>query len=402
MGGMSEEKMNPELQAEIDAALGGASIDDLVDDQPQRRKRGEARALRTGVVAAIHGPNVLVEFGPRMQGSCPKIQFDTLPNVGDSLDFVVERTDRDGMLILSRQGAIQKANWEALEIGQIVEAMCKGTNTGGLEMELASHKAFMPAGHVELYHVPDLSVFVGEKFACEVIELDRSKNRIVLSRRSVLQAEQQEKQNETLGELEIGATLDATITSVKPYGAFADIGGIEGLIHISEMSWERVNDASKFVKVGDLVRVQVLDIEEPTQGQTRPKIALGMKQLIEDPMISTLGAIEVGETTTGTVTRLAAFGAFVALEGGVEGLIHISELSNQRVKSAKDAVKEGESVTVRVLSVDPATRRIALSLKQAQTEEGGDALPVRSEDPAMRKLREKFGGGDLKGGIDYR
>ncbi len=396
---MSEDKINPELQAEIEAALGGASLDDLLDENPERRKRGEARTIKTGVVAAIHGPNVLVEFGPKMQGSCPKLQFETLPNVGDSLDFVVERRDKDGMLVLSRQGAIQKATWDALEIGQIVEAMCTGTNKGGLDMEVANHKAFMPAGHVELFHVPDLSIFAGQKFACEVIELDRRQNRIVLSRRAVLQAERQEKQAETLENLEVGATIDATITSIKPYGAFADIGGVEGLIHISEMSWDRISDPSKFVKSGDLVRVQILDIDNE---HAPPKIALGMKQLIEDPMISTIGSIEVGENTTGTVTRLAAFGAFVNIGEGVEGLVHISELSHQRIKSAKDAVKEGQEVIVRVLSVDPATRRIALSLKQAQGEEGGEETPTREEDPAIRKLREKFGGGDLKGGIDYR
>jgi small subunit ribosomal protein S1 len=396
---MSEDKINPELQAEIEAALGSASLENLLDENPEQRKRGEARAIKTGVVAAIHGSNVLIEFGPRMQGSCPKLQFETLPNVGDSLEFVIERKDKDGMLVLSRQGAIQKATWDALEIGQIVEAMCTGTNKGGLEMELANHKAFMPAGQVELYHVADLTIFSGQKFACEVIELNRKQNRVVLSRKTVLQAERKEKQVETLENLEVGATIDATITSVKPYGAFADIGGIEGLIHISEMSWDRISDASKLVKTGDLVRVQILDIDHE---HSPPKIALGMKQLIEDPLVSTMGAIEVGENTTGKVTRLAAFGAFVDIGKGVEGLIHISELSHQRIKSAKDAVKEGEEVTVRVLSVDPTTRRIALSLKQAQGEDSGEDAPTRDEDPAIRKLREKFGGGDLKGGIDYR
>ena len=360
---MSEDKINPELQAEIEAALGSASLENLLDENPEQRKRGEARAIKTGVVAAIHGSNVLIEFGPRMQGSCPKLQFETLPNVGDSLEFVIERKDKDGMLVLSRQGAIQKATWDALEIGQIVEAMCTGTNKGGLEMELANHKAFMPAGQVELYHVADLTIFSGQKFACEVIELNRKQNRVVLSRKTVLQAERKEKQVETLENLEVGATIDATITSVKPYGAFADIGGIEGLIHISEMSWDRISDASKLVKTGDLVRVQILDIDHE---HSPPKIALGMKQLIEDPLVSTMGAIEVGENTTGKVTRLAAFGAFVDIGKGVEGLIHISELSHQRIKSAKDAVKEGEEVTVRVLSVDPTTRRIALSLKEVK------------------------------------
>jgi ribosomal protein S1 len=264
----------------------------------------------------------------------------------------------------------------------------------GLEMELAGHKAFMPAGQVAIHHVPDLDVLIGEKFACEVIELNKHANRIVLSRRNVLQAEREVAKEEILGTLSVGDTHDATITSVQPYGAFADIGGLEGLIHTSEMTWERNTDPSKFVKVGDLVRIQILDID--TEGD-KLKIAFGMKQLIEDPFISSMADIAVGETVNGTVTRLTDFGAFVDLGSGTEGLIHISELADHRIKSPKDVVKEQQEVTVKVLSVDPATRRIGLSLKQAS---GNDASqPVREEDTSMRKLREKFGNGPLKGGI---
>ena len=187
---MSEDKINPELQAEIEAALGSASLENLLDENPEQRKRGEARAIKTGVVAAIHGSNVLIEFGPRMQGSCPKLQFETLPNVGDSLEFVIERKDKDGMLVLSRQGAIQKATWDALEIGQIVEAMCTGTNKGGLEMELANHKAFMPAGQVELYHVADLTIFSDRSLPAKLSSLIENKTE------SSLVEKQCSKQNE--------------------------------------------------------------------------------------------------------------------------------------------------------------------------------------------------------------
>ncbi len=391
---MSKNSFNEDLDKEVFASIGDGSFADMLDETSQT---GESnRSTRCGVVAAIHGRNVLVEFGPREQGCCPKTHFEELPQVGDSLDFIVERVDRDGMLVLSRKGAIQKASWDSLETGQVIEARCTGTNKGGLEMEVAGHKAFMPAGQVAIHHVPDLEVMKDEKMACEVIELDRRSNRIVLSRKRVLYAEREASRGEMLETLKVGDTHDATITSVQPYGAFADIGGLEGLIHKSEMTWERDTDPAKFVKVGDEVKIQILDID---LSNDQPKIAFGMKQLIEDPFVSSMAAIEVGEMVTGTVTRLMDFGAFVDLGSGTEGLIHISELADHRIKSPKDVVKEQQVVTVKVLSVDAATRRIALSLKQAIQSGDGEDTPLREEDKAMKKLREKFGNGPLKGGI---
>jgi small subunit ribosomal protein S1 len=391
---MAKNIPNDELNREILNAIGDGSFADMLDVQAQSTPT--SRSARSGVVAAIHGRNVLVEFGPREQGCCPKSHFEELPQVGESLDFIVERTDSDGMLVLSRKGAVQKATWDALETGQVVEAKCSGTNKGGLEMEVAGHKAFMPAGQVAIHHLPDLDIMIGQKMACEVIELDRRANRIVLSRKKVLYAEREAAKEEMLETLNAGDTYDATITSVQPYGAFADIGGIEGLIHKSEMTWERDIDPSKFVKIGDIVKIQILDIDLTNE---QPKIAFGMKQLIEDPFVSSMATIEVGETVTGTVTRLADFGAFVDLGSGTEGLVHISELADHRIKSPKDVVKEQQVITVKVLSVDPATRRIALSLKQAVGNYDGEDAPLREEDNAMRKLREKFGNGPLKGGI---
>ena len=389
---MGKKSFNEDLDKEIFDAIGDGSFAEMLEEPLV--SGSPDRSTRSGVVAAIHGPNVLVEFGPKDQGCCPKTHFEAMPQIGDTLDFVIERRDRDGMLVLSRKGAIAKATWDDLAVGQVVEARCSGTNKGGLEMELAGHKAFMPAGQVAIHHVPDLEIMIGDKFACEVIELDRRANRIVLSRKRVLYAEREVAKEEMLQTLNVGDTHDATISSVQPYGAFADIGGLEGLIHKSEMTWERDTDPSKFVKIGDVVRVQILDIN--LEGND-PKIAFGMKQLIEDPFISSMANLAVGEMVNGTVTRITDFGAFVDLGSGTEGLIHISELADHRIKSPKDVVKEQQVVTVKVLSIDAATRRIALSLKQAI---GNDnAQPAREDDVAMRKLHEKFGNGPLKGGI---
>ena len=389
---MGNKSFNEDLDKEIFDAIGDGSFDEMLEKQPISNSTD--RSTKSGVVVAIHGPNVLVEFGPRDQGCCPKTHFDELPQIGETIDFVIERRDRDNMLVLSRKGAIAKATWDDLAVGQVIEARCSGTNKGGLEMELAGHKAFMPAGQVAIHHVPDLEIMIGEKFACEVIELDRRANRIVLSRKRVLYAEREAAKGEMLETLKVGDTHDATITSVQPYGAFADIGGLEGLIHKSEMTWERDTDPSKFVKVGDIVRIQILDINLEEKD---PKIAFGMKQLIEDPFVSSMADISEGEMVNGTVTKITDFGAFVDLGSGTEGLIHISELADQRIKSPKDVVKEQQVVTVKVLSIDVATRRIGLSLKQAIGND--ETQPTREEDPALRKLREKFGDGPLKGGI---
>ena len=389
---MGNKSFNEDLDKEIFDAIGDGSFDEMLEKQTISNSTD--RSTKSGVVVAIHGPNVLVEFGPRDQGCCPKTHFDELPQIGETIDFVIERRDRDNMLVLSRKGAIAKATWDDLAVGQVIEARCSGTNKGGLEMELAGHKAFMPAGQVAIHHVPDLEIMIGEKFACEVIELDRRANRIVLSRKRVLYAEREAAKGEMLETLKVGDTHDATITSVQPYGAFADIGGLEGLIHKSEMTWERDTDPSKFVKVGDIVRIQILDINLEEKD---PKIAFGMKQLIEDPFVSSMADISEGEMVNGTVTKITDFGAFVDLGSGTEGLIHISELADQRIKSPKDVVKEQQVVTVKVLSIDVATRRIGLSLKQAIGND--ETQPTREEDPALRKLREKFGDGPLKGGI---
>lgn len=315
---MAPEPLGKKLEDEIAAALGEASVEDLLVDQPKNRQKRGSREIKSGIVAAIHGSNIFVEFGPRLQGCCPTTQFEELPQVGEQLDFVIERRDQDDMLVLSRKGAVQKAVWNTLDVGHVIEALCTGTNKGGLELELAGHSAFMPSGQVALHHVEDLDGFVGDKFACEVIEIDKSKNRIILSRKRVLQAEKEEAGIELLASITVGDTLEATITTIQPYGAFADIGGIEGLIHISEMSWDRVSDATKLVKVGQQVLVKLLDIN---QDHAPPRIALGMKQLLKNPD-----------------TTLAA-------------------------------------------------------------QHNEEDVQPREEDNAMKKLREKFGKGPLKGGI---
>ncbi len=383
---------NKDLEAEIQSALGDRSIEELLEDDPLETSN---RPERTGTIVHVRGSEVYVEFGPKMQGVCPLSQFKEPPAPGTQAEFLIERRDRtDDMLVLSRPGGVMRASWDHLEQGQVIESTCTGTNKGGLEMEVAGHKAFMPAGQVDIHHVPDLTVMIGKKFPCRVMELDKRANRLVLSRRDILEEERKRNRQALMETLEVGQTHSALVTSVQSYGAFADLGGVEGLIHISDMSWERLSSAELLVKPGDQIQVQILNIDLE---QDPPRIGLGMKQLTTDPFIASAGAVSEGEIIEGTITRLAEFGAFVQLPSGIEGLIHISELAHERVGRVSQVVKEGQVVSVKVLQIDSDRKRIALSLKQAQGDES--ASFDRGEDPMIRKLKAKWGDGPLKGGI---
>jgi ribosomal protein S1 len=264
-------------------------------------------------------------------------------------------------------------------------------------MEVAGHKAFMPAGQVDLRHIPDLSDYVGKKLPCEVMELDRQRDRMVLSRKSVMHAERKEQRDTLMATLQTGQSFDGVITSVQQYGVFVDIGGVDGLVHVSDMSWDRIKNPSDVVKEGEAVRVQVLKID---LDKDPPRIGLGMKQLVSDPFTAAAGDLKEGEIVSGTVTRLADFGAFIKISEGIEGLVHISEMAHKRISRPNQVVREGEVINVKILKIDPDTKRIGLSIKQTTGESGGEGeTGSRAEDPDLRKLRAKFGSGPLKGGI---
>ena len=391
--------MYPALEAEIEAALGEMSIADIDGPPAKEPTTRGGRPEREGTVVQVRGQDVLVEFGPRTSGVCPLSAFDAPPALGAKLTFTTERRDLDDdLLILSRKGSISKAKWTDIAQGQVIEAMCTGTNKGGLEMDVSGHKAFMPAGQVDLRHIPDLGDFVGKKLACEVMELDRGRDRMVLSRRSVLYAERKEKRDTLMATLQTGQSFDGVVTSVQQYGVFVDIGGVDGLVHVSDMSWDRIKNPSDLVKEGDAVRVQVLKVDLE---KDPPRIGLGMKQLVSDPFTAATGDLQEGAIVSGTVTKLAAFGAFVKIAEGIEGLVHISEMAHKRISRPNQVVQEGEVVEVKILKIDPDTKRIGLSIKQTKGDGGGGegGGSTRPEDPAIRKLRAKFGDGPLKGGI---
>lgn len=401
--------LSPQLDAEIDAAM--AELGFGSSAAPERRPaiRGPrvveaGREHRHGRVVSVGPTDVFLEFGPKELGVAPRNQWkdEELPAVGDSVEIVIDRFDADeSLFICSKPGSVVKAEWEMLELGQVVEARVVGTNKGGLELEVAQHRAFMPASQVSLERIDDLSVFIGEKFTCQVSQLDRrGKGNIVLSRRDLLAQERKEQAERLKSSLSEGQTLEGTVRKIMPFGAFVDLGGIDGLVHISDLSHERVNfgekNVQRFLKEGDHVRVQILKLDWDAG-----RISLGMKQLQEDPFSAAISDIKDGAELTGKVTRLADFGAFVEVATGVEGLVHVSEIAHRRINKPADVLSEGQVVQVKVLKVDPSDRRISLSIKALErSPHEKKAEEIRQqESPALRRLREKFGKQGFKGGL---
>jgi len=371
------------------------------------------REHRTGRVVSVGPSDVFVEFGPKQLGVVERTQFKTeadLPKVGDELEVAVERFESaDSIYICSLPGQVQKAEWELLQPGDTVEAKVTGTNKGGLELEIAGHRAFMPASQVSLDHIADLSVYVGQKIPCRVQRIDRrGQGNIVLSRRDLLNEERAAQAEKLKGTLAEGQTVTGTVRKIMPFGAFVDLGGIDGLIHISDLSHDRVNqgerNVARFVEVGKPVTVQILKIDWDAN-----RVSLGLKQLQADPFGEITQEVTEGAEVSGRVVRLVEFGAFIEIRPGVEGLCHISELEWRRVTHPADVLKPDEIVRCKVLKIDPADRRISLSIKalkdapKREPAPGGggrgrgprgerdDRTPeeILKETPQLRRLKEQ-------------
>lgn len=317
-----------------------------------------------GTVAGVGDEDVFIEFGPKLQGVLPRAQFGKKEplEVGRRVDCVVERFDpQAGLLIVCRKGAIQRATWTNLAIGNIVEGRVTGLIKGGLELDLKGIRAFMPGSQVDMNPVKDISVLLNEVVACEVIEVDRRGKNVVVSRRRLLEREQAEKREQLRGELEVGQIRKGIVRRIADFGAFVDIGGIDGLLHIRDLSWGTVDKVTDVLNVDQEVEVRILKIDEK-----RDRISLGLKQALPDPWQGVDSRFPVGETCKVRVVRIANFGAFAELETGIEGLIPISEMSWGHIRNPQEVVSVGSLVDCKIIRVEPQKRRIALSIKQAQ------------------------------------
>ena len=345
------------LDKEIEAALEGVNLQSLAPDadEPEAGAGGKDR-LYTGIIAGVTGDDVIVELGPRMQGVVSVREFDDPPEVGSKHKFTL-RGREDELWLLSRREAQAIASWNELGVGSMVKARVSGQNQGGLQLKIGSNDAFMPASQVSLEREEDISTYIGQTLLAEVIEVDRGRKRVVLSRRRHLARERDEARAEHAGRLSPGTILTGKVTRVEGFGAFVDVGnGLEGLVHVSNISRKRVDNPADVLQKGQEVQVKVLQV---TEGGKR--IGLGMKQLEPNPWDDVEERFSINSVHPGKVTRIADFGAFVEIAPGLEGLLHVSQLGRERVRKVSEVVKLGEEVSVRIQSIDLGQERISLS-----------------------------------------
>jgi small subunit ribosomal protein S1 len=329
----------------------------------------------TGTVVRVDKDEVLVDIGYKSEGVVPANELSIRKSVdpaeevsvGDVVDaLVLTKEDADGRLILSRKRARFERAWQRIEkaaeegtpvTGTVIEVV-----KGGLILDLGV-RGFLPASLVDIRRVAELDEFLGQALECRVIELNRFRNNVVLSRRAVLEEERRGAREQILDRMNVGDLVTGTISNIVDFGAFVDLDGIDGLIHISELSWSHVNHPSEVLTIGQKVEVRVLDID-----RDRQRISLGLKQTQKDPWQQVFENRQVNEIVHGQVTKLVSFGAFVEIEEGVEGLIHISELAQHHVEDPSEIVRPGQEVNVKIIEIDPERRRLSLSLKRLEPE----------------------------------
>ena len=351
----------------------------------------------TGTVVQISGDTVLVDVGAKSEGIIHlhdlshrrADQPEDVVAIGDQISvFVLGWEGDEGMLRLSKRRADETLAWsrleEALKSGEVLEPEVTEVVRGGLVVDVGM-RGFVPSSHVAKGFVNDLQPFLGQKIRVRVIELDRSKRRAILSRRVVLDEEGKSQREQLWASIEEGQVREGVVKSLTDFGAFVDMGGTDGLLHISEMSWGRIQHPSELLKVGDTIRVKVLRLD-----RERHKISLGLRQVNPNPWDVVEERYPEGAILEGTVVRLASFGVFVELEPGIDGLVHVSQLADYRVETPADVVSVGDRVRVKVLYVDPHQKRISLSKREAEfadvatmaSESGAAESPVEDEPAA--------------------
>jgi small subunit ribosomal protein S1 len=327
----------------------------------------------TGNVVRIDKDEVLVDIGYKSEGVIPANELSIRKSVdpreevslGEEVDaMVLTKEDQDGRLIMSKKRARFEKAWRRIEaaaesgepvMGSVIEVV-----KGGLIIDLGV-RGFLPASLVDIRRVPNLDEYLGGQIETKVIELNRSRNNVVLSRRAVLEEERKEVRQQILDRLQPGLVVEGQISNIVDFGAFVDLDGIDGLIHISELSWSHVNHPSEILNIGDTVQVKVLDID-----RDRQRISLGLKQTQEDPWQRIMDTYSVGDELAGKVTKVVTFGAFVEVLDGVEGLVHISELAGHHVESPREIVHPNDEIRVKILEIDSERRRLSLSAKRVE------------------------------------
>lgn len=420
--------LDAELEAEIEAALAGAGSLAIGTPPPAEGEPGEgtpatgrpaaaAQVLTedelqpgkklTGKVLSVHGDSIILDVGTRASGIVQTRQFEgkPLPEVGSTLNVVIERyNSSEGLLHLQlAKAAVSKpsGNWHEVAEDQIVDCMVTKANKGGLEVSISNLRGFLPASQVDLGFVSNLEDYVGQKLRVKITEVNPAKKNLVVSRRAFLEMQRAEAREEMWKTLAVGQTHNGTVRTLKDYGAFVDIGGVDGLLHVAEISWGRVNHPKDVLAEGQQVEVQILGID-----REKSKVSLGMRQLQSNPWQDIAERFPIGTVARGKVTKTADFGAFVELEPGVEGLVHVSELDHRRVHRVTDVLKVGQETDVKVLGIDLDKRRISLSIKALiakavpEAKKTDEDLAPSGGVPYERKRKGPLkGGGTGSGGL---
>jgi small subunit ribosomal protein S1 len=350
--------------------------------------------LVSGIVVQVDREEVLLDIGYKTEGVIPSrelsIRNDLDPSeivkVGDRVEaLVLTKEDKEGRLILSKKRAQYEKAWGEIEekkerdevvVGTVIEVV-----KGGLIVDIGL-RGFLPASLVELRRVRDLTPYIGKQVEARIIELDKNRNNVVLSRRAYLEQTQSESRTSFLNQLQRGQVRSGTVSSIVNFGAFVDLGGVDGLVHVSELSWKHIDHPGEVVAVGDEVTVEVLEVDFE-----RERVSLSLKATQEDPWQAFARTHTIGQVVPGEVTKLVPFGAFIRVFDGIEGLVHISELAERHVEIPEQVVQVGDQLFVKIIDIDLERRRISLSLKQAN--EGHD-VEIEAFDPTQYGMTARY------------
>lgn len=339
----------------------------------------------SGVIVRVAPHEILVDIGTKSEASVATKEVDDLGNEGrekilvgeEILAFVLRPEDYESGTILSLTRAQEERDWRdaqaALDSGTILDAQVAGFNKGGLIVRVGKVRGFVPASQLEMaarsrgereLSEQDLAAFVGKKLKLKIIEIDRARSRLILSERAAMREVRRDQRVRLMEEIREGDVRTGTVTSIADFGVFVDLGGVDGLIHVSELSWTKVGHPNDAVKVGETVEVKVLGID-----REKNRIGLSLKRLQPEPWTTIEDRYHIGQLVSATITKLASFGAFARVDEGIEGLVHVSELSDRRINHPKEVVKEGDVLQLRVIKIEPERRRLGLSLKRVEDQE---------------------------------
>lgn len=352
-----------------------------------------------GRVISVRPDEVFVDIGNKSEGLLAKAELSLasiddageLVKVGDEIDVVVLNPDADGAVLLSKTKADAQLAWDklqqALDTAATVDVTVLTPVKGGLTVDIYGVRGFMPASQTALHHVDDLGSFTGQTIAVKVIELELEKKRVVVSRRQVLEAERSVKEIARYAEITVGQHLKGKVSRIASFGAFVDVGGVDGLVHISDMAWNRINDPSEVVKVGDVIEVVVKKVDAEAK-----RLSLSLRDALPDPWLAATASLQEDAVISGKVAKLAAFGAFVTVLPGIEGLVHISEISDTHVTRPEDVLTVGQDVNVKILAIDREKKRLSLSIKQAADQKDKEEFQefIQEEAQFHTTIGDKF------------